>query len=170
VRREKIESFGFRPQARIHFEDSLPRRRRRGQGAALLEKLLDRAAVLMAFEQVDAAQRALEITREFTLGRYAFGRPVASFQAIATGWRTCGSPSSWRAPTPTTAPGRWRATSRAPIAPAARVSATDAPSTSPPPRWCRCTAVSVSPGSTTAIFLPPLEAAGPGARQRARVA
>ena len=26
--------------------------------------------------------RAFEITREFTLGRYAFGRPVASFQAI----------------------------------------------------------------------------------------
>ncbi len=53
-----------------------------GQGAALLARLLDRAAVLMAFEQLGGASRALETTREFTLGRYAFGRPVASFQAI----------------------------------------------------------------------------------------
>jgi len=47
-----------------------------------VQALLDRAAVLMAFEQLGGATRALEITREFTLGRYAFGRPVASFQAI----------------------------------------------------------------------------------------
>src|SRR5215813_6052160 len=47
-----------------------------------VQTLLDRAAVLMAFEQLGGATRALEITREFTLGRYAFGRPVASFQAI----------------------------------------------------------------------------------------
>jgi alkylation response protein AidB-like acyl-CoA dehydrogenase len=36
----------------------------------------------MAFEQLGGTQRAFDITREFTLGRYAFGRPVASFQAI----------------------------------------------------------------------------------------
>jgi alkylation response protein AidB-like acyl-CoA dehydrogenase len=36
----------------------------------------------MAFEQVGAAERAFDITKEFTLGRYAFGRPVASFQAV----------------------------------------------------------------------------------------
>jgi alkylation response protein AidB-like acyl-CoA dehydrogenase len=47
-----------------------------------LERLLDRAAVLSAFEQVGGAERAFEMTRDFTLGRYAFGRPVASFQAI----------------------------------------------------------------------------------------
>jgi acyl-CoA dehydrogenase len=49
---------------------------------ALVERILDRAAVLMAFEQIGGAQRALEITREFCLGRYAFGRSIASFQAI----------------------------------------------------------------------------------------
>jgi acyl-CoA dehydrogenase len=43
---------------------------------------LDRAAVLMAFEQLGGAQRAFDLTREFCLGRYAFGRPVASFQAL----------------------------------------------------------------------------------------
>jgi acyl-CoA dehydrogenase len=46
------------------------------------EHLLDRAAVLVAFEQVGAADRVLEITRDFALGRYAFGRPIASFQAV----------------------------------------------------------------------------------------
>ncbi|MBI3782481.1 MAG: acyl-CoA/acyl-ACP dehydrogenase [Deltaproteobacteria bacterium] len=51
-------------------------------GAETIRQLIDRAAVLYAFEQLGGATRAFEITREFTLGRYAFGRPVASFQAI----------------------------------------------------------------------------------------
>jgi alkylation response protein AidB-like acyl-CoA dehydrogenase len=55
---------------------------RPGQGWAMLERLLHRAAVLQAFEQLGGAQRALELTRDYTLGRYAFGRPVASFQAL----------------------------------------------------------------------------------------
>jgi acyl-CoA dehydrogenase len=53
-----------------------------GRGYELLEKVLDRAAVLQAFEQLGGAERAFEITREFTMGRYAFGRPIASFQAL----------------------------------------------------------------------------------------
>jgi alkylation response protein AidB-like acyl-CoA dehydrogenase len=54
----------------------------RGAGWDLTQRILDRAAVLMAFEQIGGAQRAFEMTREFCLGRYAFGRPIASFQAI----------------------------------------------------------------------------------------
>jgi len=53
-----------------------------GKGWELAEKVLDRAAVLMAFEQLGGATRALEITREYAMGRYAFGRPIASFQAL----------------------------------------------------------------------------------------
>jgi len=53
-----------------------------GRGAELALGLLDRAAVLLGFEQVGGAERAFEITREFTLSRYAFGRPIASFQAL----------------------------------------------------------------------------------------
>jgi alkylation response protein AidB-like acyl-CoA dehydrogenase len=53
-----------------------------GRGFELLEKVLDRAAVLLAFEQLGGAERAFEMTRDFTLGRYAFGRPIASFQAL----------------------------------------------------------------------------------------
>ncbi len=51
-------------------------------GAATLQQLMDRAAVLLAFEQIGGATRAFEITREYCLSRYAFGRPIASFQAI----------------------------------------------------------------------------------------
>lgn len=53
-----------------------------GQGWSLTRKLLDRAAVLFAWEQVGGAQAALEQAREYALGRYAFGRPIASYQAI----------------------------------------------------------------------------------------
>lgn len=53
-----------------------------GKGWSLAERLLDRAAVLLAFEQLGGAQRAFEITREYALNRYAFGRPIASFQAV----------------------------------------------------------------------------------------
>ncbi|HVO24519.1 MAG TPA: acyl-CoA dehydrogenase family protein [Candidatus Margulisiibacteriota bacterium] len=51
-------------------------------GAATVQKIMDRAAVLLAFEQLGGATRAFEITREYCLSRYAFGRPIASFQAI----------------------------------------------------------------------------------------
>jgi alkylation response protein AidB-like acyl-CoA dehydrogenase len=51
-------------------------------GAERVSALLDRAAVVIGFEQLGGATRALEMTREFALGRYAFGRPIASFQAI----------------------------------------------------------------------------------------
>ena len=53
-----------------------------GQGWALVERLLDRAAVLVAFEQIGGAQAALDMAREYALGRFAFGRQIASFQAI----------------------------------------------------------------------------------------
>ncbi len=53
-----------------------------GEGWPLTERLLDRAAVLVAFEQLGGAQAALEMAREYALGRFAFGRQIASFQAI----------------------------------------------------------------------------------------
>ena len=53
-----------------------------GKGMELLDKLLDRAAVLYAWEQVGGAQAALEQAKEYAMGRYAFGRPIASYQAI----------------------------------------------------------------------------------------
>jgi alkylation response protein AidB-like acyl-CoA dehydrogenase len=82
VTRTPSESFdGSRSQASLAFKgaaaEALP-----GANAQSIDHLLDRAALLFAFEQIGGAERALEITREFTLGRYAFGRPVASFQVL----------------------------------------------------------------------------------------
>jgi len=48
----------------------------------LLENIQDRAAVLIAFEQVGGADAALNMAKEYALGRYAFGRPIASYQAL----------------------------------------------------------------------------------------
>ena len=49
---------------------------------SLLESVLDKAAILFAFEQLGGADRALETARDYSLERMAFGRPIGSFQAI----------------------------------------------------------------------------------------
>ncbi|MDR7103690.1 acyl-CoA dehydrogenase family protein [Croceicoccus sp. BE223] len=48
----------------------------------LLDRLLDGAAVLLAFEQVGGADRALEQAVQFAKERTAFGREIGSYQAI----------------------------------------------------------------------------------------
>jgi alkylation response protein AidB-like acyl-CoA dehydrogenase len=53
-----------------------------GQGGALTEHIFDRAAVLIAFEQLGGADRCLELARDYALERRTFGRPIASYQAI----------------------------------------------------------------------------------------
>ncbi|MET0882955.1 MAG: acyl-CoA dehydrogenase family protein, partial [Acidimicrobiales bacterium] len=53
-----------------------------GEGQAITEQVFDRAAVLLAFEQVGGADRCLEMAKEYALERYAFGRQIGSYQAI----------------------------------------------------------------------------------------
>ena len=53
-----------------------------GEGWSVISQVLDRAAVLIAFEQVGGADRALEMGRDYALDRIAFGRPIGSFQAV----------------------------------------------------------------------------------------
>jgi alkylation response protein AidB-like acyl-CoA dehydrogenase len=53
-----------------------------GEGMAIAEAVLNRAAVLLAFEQVGGADKALEMAKDYALNRYAFGRPIGSYQAI----------------------------------------------------------------------------------------
>lgn len=53
-----------------------------GQGWDLAEAVLDRAAVLLAFEQVGGAQACLDMAADYAKNRYAFSRPIGSFQAI----------------------------------------------------------------------------------------
>ena len=51
-------------------------------GWIALETLLERAAVLFAFEQLGGAEACMNMAKEYAMGRFAFGRPIASFQAI----------------------------------------------------------------------------------------
>jgi alkylation response protein AidB-like acyl-CoA dehydrogenase len=53
-----------------------------GQGWELSEAVLDRAAVLIAFEQVGGSQACLEMSIDYAKNRYAFSRQIGSFQAI----------------------------------------------------------------------------------------
>ena len=53
-----------------------------GRGWKLLEEIYNRAAVLFAWEQVGGADAALEMAKEYAIGRFAFGRPIGSYQAI----------------------------------------------------------------------------------------
>ena len=71
-----------RPLARLAFSGATAELLGDGGDWALLERLLDRAAVLFAFEQLGSADAALEMARSYSLTRYAFGRPIGSFQAI----------------------------------------------------------------------------------------
>lgn len=54
----------------------------KGDGWRILSQLLDRAAVLFAFEQTGGADRTLQMARDYALDRVAFARPIGSFQAI----------------------------------------------------------------------------------------
>jgi alkylation response protein AidB-like acyl-CoA dehydrogenase len=84
VARNPVETIDpTRSHARIVFSEA--QAERIGEAAAgegLLRRLEARAAVLFAFEQVGGAQRSLEMARDYALERYAFGRPIGSFQAI----------------------------------------------------------------------------------------
>jgi alkylation response protein AidB-like acyl-CoA dehydrogenase len=82
VRRERLENIDpTRSQARLVFDDA-PAEPLAGKVWSTLSRVLDRAAVLMAFEQIGGADRALEMARDYALERMAFGRPIGSFQAI----------------------------------------------------------------------------------------
>ena len=84
VTRENVETVDpTRNHARIVFDNAAGEALGAGADAwSLLNKVLDRAAVLIAFEQIGGADRALEMGRDYALDRIAFGRPIGSFQAI----------------------------------------------------------------------------------------
>jgi acyl-CoA dehydrogenase len=53
-----------------------------GEGWALANGVLNHAAILTAFEQVGGADICLAMAKDYAMTRYAFGRPIGSFQAI----------------------------------------------------------------------------------------
>jgi len=70
-----------RKLARLEF-GSVPARRIAGDGAAVLARALDVAAVAQAAEQLGGAQRALDMAVAYAKTREQFGRPIGSFQAV----------------------------------------------------------------------------------------
>lgn len=53
-----------------------------GEGWELANAVLNHAAILTAFEQVGGADICLAMAKDYAMTRYAFGRPIGSFQAI----------------------------------------------------------------------------------------
>ncbi|MFT3759194.1 acyl-CoA dehydrogenase family protein [Thauera sp.] len=71
-----------RPLAELHFDHTPAERLPASRAAAVASRVLDGAAVLLAFEQVGGAARILQQTRDYSLERQAFGRRIGSFQAL----------------------------------------------------------------------------------------
>jgi acyl-CoA dehydrogenase len=81
VIRQPVETLDpTRPAAQIRFEGAPVEVLAHGDDA--WQRLRQRAAVLLAFEQLGAAEAALEMARVYALDRTAFGRKIGSFQAI----------------------------------------------------------------------------------------
>ena len=71
-----------RDAASLTFEGAAAEWLAGARGWSAVASLLDRAAILMAFEQLGGAQASLDMARDYALERRAFGRQIGSFQAI----------------------------------------------------------------------------------------
>ncbi len=72
-----------RNHAELIFKDSPAEIMETGSESWLcVEKCLDTAAILIAFEQIGGAEASLNMAKEYALERYAFGRQIGSYQAI----------------------------------------------------------------------------------------
>jgi alkylation response protein AidB-like acyl-CoA dehydrogenase len=71
-----------RPPAAITFNHAPAELLGESRGWSSVRELLDRAAVIVAFEQLGTADAALEMARNYALNRVAFGRLIGSYQAI----------------------------------------------------------------------------------------
>jgi alkylation response protein AidB-like acyl-CoA dehydrogenase len=84
VSAQKIKTMDpTRSHANLTFENAPAERLgQAGAGADLLAQIYDRAAVLLAFEQIGGAQVCLEMATGYAKERYAFSRQIGGFQAI----------------------------------------------------------------------------------------
>lgn len=84
VKRRKVTSLDpSRGSAEIVFDNAgAEALGKPGEGWSAANRVLDRAAILTAFEQVGGADQCLVMAKDYAMQRYAFGRPIASFQAV----------------------------------------------------------------------------------------
>ncbi len=84
VSREAVKTVDpTRSHARVTFNGALAELLgSAGKGWELLQQVFDRAAILYAFEQLGGADACLRMARDYSTERYAFGRPIGSFQAL----------------------------------------------------------------------------------------
>ncbi len=82
VRRRDLQTLDpTRNHARLSFEGTSVQKLGSG-GWGAVQRVLDRAAILFAFEQVGGADACLQMAKDYAQERFAFGRPIGSFQAI----------------------------------------------------------------------------------------
>jgi acyl-CoA dehydrogenase len=82
VRRRDLQTLDpTRNHSRLEF-DSTSVEKLGSAGWGSVQRVLDRAAILFAFEQVGGADACLQMAKDYAQERYAFGRPIGSFQAI----------------------------------------------------------------------------------------
>jgi acyl-CoA dehydrogenase len=82
VRRRELKTLDpTKNQARLEF-DATPVQPLGSSGWGAVQRVLDRAAILFAFEQVGGADACLQMAKDYAQERFAFGRPIGSFQAI----------------------------------------------------------------------------------------
>ena len=68
------------PAARLRFDGAAAEKMAAGWDS--VQRVLDRAAVLVAFNQIGGASACLEMATAYAKERHAFGRAIGSFQAI----------------------------------------------------------------------------------------
>ena len=71
-----------RDHVRLDLDGAKAERLGATSGWSSVQTVLDRAAILLAFEQVGGADACLRMACDYANERYAFGRPIGSFQAI----------------------------------------------------------------------------------------
>jgi alkylation response protein AidB-like acyl-CoA dehydrogenase len=83
IKLENVTSLDLtRPAAAITFTDVAAQPLAQAGDWSAVTRLLDRAAILFAFEAVGGAQAALAMALDYTKSRYAFGRPIAALQGL----------------------------------------------------------------------------------------
>jgi alkylation response protein AidB-like acyl-CoA dehydrogenase len=84
VKRKAEESIDpSRKHAVIEFDNaSAEALGKAGEGWSIAANVLNRAAIMTAFEQVGGSDSCLAMAKDYAMQRYAFGRVIASYQAI----------------------------------------------------------------------------------------